>query len=428
MNPSFPPTRAAALAGLGAMRTQSYASSRNHLDGAVTHLSPYLTHGLLNLPEVAALAAARHALPIEHKFVQELAWREFFHHVWQHQGEAIFSSLHAGPRPDADYAAAVPDDIRQGCTGVPVIDTAVRQLYACGWLHNHARMWLASYVVHVRGVHWRAGADWLVAHLLDGDLASNHLSWQWVAGTGSHKPYLFNAENVARFEGNERGWASPGSVVDTDYATLERWARGTAALPPAPSARARAAAGGVDEPALGHRPPADVAVPALLTASQANALAKTLAGREVWLVHPWSLVDPVSGQRSGTPGQVLRLGVWPAEFHARWPWSAARWHFVRTALVAASDQVVWADSGTLQQALAKAASVRCTDNGHLPADWPADWRLPAARLLAEPDRPCPSFSQFWRQATRGYDKHQAWHRVRSDGQADQADQADLFED
>ena len=73
MNPSFPPTRAAALAGLGAMRTQSYASSRNHLDGAVTHLSPYLTHGLLNLPEVAALAAARHALPIEHKFVQELA-------------------------------------------------------------------------------------------------------------------------------------------------------------------------------------------------------------------------------------------------------------------------------------------------------------------------------------------------------------------
>ena len=170
MTPSFPPTRAAALAGLGAMRTQSYASSRNHLDGAVTHLSPYLTHGLLNLPEVAALAAARHALPIEHKFVQELAWREFFHHVWQHRGEAIFSSLHGGPRPDADYAAAVPDDIRQGRTGVPVIDTAVRQLYDCGWLHNHARMWLASYVVHVRGVHWRAGADWLVAHLLDGDL------------------------------------------------------------------------------------------------------------------------------------------------------------------------------------------------------------------------------------------------------------------
>jgi deoxyribodipyrimidine photolyase len=47
--------------------------------------------------------------------------------------------------------------------------------------------------------HWRAGADWLVLHLLDSDLASKHLSWQWVAGTASHKPCLFNAENVARY-------------------------------------------------------------------------------------------------------------------------------------------------------------------------------------------------------------------------------------
>ena len=421
MTPSFPPTRAAALAGLGAMRTQSYASSRNHLDGAVTRLSPYLTHGLLNLPEVAALAAARHALPIEHKFVQELAWREFFQHVWSHQGEAIFTSLHEGPRPEAAYASSVPDDIRQARTGLPVIDQAVRQLYAVGWLHNHARMWLASYVVHVRGVHWRAGADWLVAHLLDGDLASNHLSWQWIAGTGSHKPYLFNADNVARHVGNAQGWASPGSVVDTDYATIERWARGTAALPPAPPA---GRPGGVDEPALGHRPPADLAVPALLTAPQATALGKTLAGRDVWLVHPWALVDPVGGSRSGTPGQVLRLGVWPAEFFARWAWSAARWRFVATAMAAATDQRVWADSATLHTVLGRAASVRCTDNGHLPADWPADWRQPAPRLLPEPDRACSSFSQFWRQATAGYAKHQAWHRVMAAEQADPLDEAD----
>ena len=83
------------------------------------------------------------------------------------------------------YAPELPADIRQACTGVPVIDQAVRMLYATGYVHNHARMWLASYVVHLRKVHWRAGADWLVAHLLDGDLARNHLSWRWVAGTGS---------------------------------------------------------------------------------------------------------------------------------------------------------------------------------------------------------------------------------------------------
>ena len=76
---------------------------------------------------------------------------------------------------------------------------AVRQLYATGTPHNHARMWLASYVVHLRKVHWRSAANWLYANFLDGDLASNHLSWQWVAGTRSSKPYLFNTDNVAHY-------------------------------------------------------------------------------------------------------------------------------------------------------------------------------------------------------------------------------------
>jgi deoxyribodipyrimidine photo-lyase len=79
-------------------------------------------------------------------------------------------------------------------------------------------MWLASYVVHVRKVHWRCGADWLYGHLLDGDLASNHLSWQWVAGTGSSKPYLFNADNVARYA--SAPWHSPHTVLDTSYEAL----------------------------------------------------------------------------------------------------------------------------------------------------------------------------------------------------------------
>jgi len=74
-------------------------------------------------------------------------------------------------------------------------------------------MWLASYVVHMRKVHWRTGADWLHGHLLDGDLASNHLSWQWVAGTGSSKLYIFNADNVARYA--PASWHSPGTVIDT---------------------------------------------------------------------------------------------------------------------------------------------------------------------------------------------------------------------
>lgn len=77
------------------------------------------------------------------------------------------------------------------------------QLVTTGWLHNHARMWMAAWLVHWRRVHWKAGADWFLEHLLDGDPASNHLSWQWVASTFSHKPYFFNRGNLERYsDGN----------------------------------------------------------------------------------------------------------------------------------------------------------------------------------------------------------------------------------
>ena len=272
---------------------------------------------------------------------------------------------------------------------MPVVDAAVRQLYASGWLHNHARMWLASYVVHVRGVHWRAGADWLLAHLIDGDRASNHLSWQWIAGTASHKPYLFNADNVARYTGAEfADWASPGSVVDTDYATLERWARGQA---PLPAARPLPVAQGIDAPVLWHSPPPGLAPVASL------ATIGSTAGRPVLLVHPWAMAEPAV---DADPA-LLRLGVWPAEHFAAWPWPERRWAFVAARLQQVSQHQVWADAAQLQQALAGAASVRTADHPELPTSWPAAWRQPTAQLLPEPARLCSSFSQFWRQATRG---------------------------
>ncbi|GAC1670199.1 MAG: hypothetical protein NVS9B2_15880 [Steroidobacteraceae bacterium] len=193
--PTVVHTLAAAQARIAAVRPAAYARTRNALDGAVSQLSPYITHGFVTLAEVLAGVAKRHARGVQHKFVYELGWRAYFRHVWQHRGDGILQSLREGPLPDAAYARELPADIRQACTGVPVVDEAIRTLYATGMLHNHARMWLASYVVHLRKVHWRTGADWLYVHLLDGDLASNHLSWQWVAGTGSSKPYLFNADN-----------------------------------------------------------------------------------------------------------------------------------------------------------------------------------------------------------------------------------------
>ena len=377
----FPPTLAAARARIGAVRPADYARSRNAIEGAVTQLSPYITHGVISLPEVLAGVAARYRLDVQHKFVFELGWREYFRHVWQHRGGAILQSLHEGVLPELAYAPELPADIRQARTGVPAIDTAVRTLYATGTLHNHARMWLASYVVHLRKVHWRAGADWLVAHLLDGDLASNHLSWQWVAGTGSHKPYLFNADNVARYA--PAAWHSSGSVIDQSYETLDAMARSSRPVPAAPQGE------GVEEPAVRS---------VAQGRSAAQPQPADVAGRDVWLVHPWALSEPPVD----LPAGCMRLGLWPSEHHDAWPWGKARWEFVGTRM-AALTPLSWRDSRQeLAQALAGARSVQTLADPHISALLPsAVVQREPLRLFADVDRSCASFSTWWARSTRG---------------------------
>ncbi|MGA0954790.1 MAG: FAD-binding domain-containing protein, partial [Burkholderiaceae bacterium] len=217
------PTDEAVQARLSSVHVANYSRTRNHLDGAVTYLSPYLTHGFLSLAEVVESTRKNQSLEPSDKLFSEFAWRAFFHHVWSHLGDDIFQSIRPGLQ-DVNYQHEIPHDVIEARTGLAVIDMAVQTLYATGYLHNHARMWLASYLVHLRHIHWRVGADWLYGHLLDGDLASNHLSWQWVASTFSVKPYLFNAENVARYAPSD--WHCPTSLLDTSYEHLEAMARG----------------------------------------------------------------------------------------------------------------------------------------------------------------------------------------------------------
>ena len=90
---SFPGTRQAALERVSAVRPGDYARSRNAIEGAVTGLSPYITHGLINLPELLAGVSAKQPLDVQHKFVFELGWREYFRHVWAFRGVDIFRSL-----------------------------------------------------------------------------------------------------------------------------------------------------------------------------------------------------------------------------------------------------------------------------------------------------------------------------------------------
>jgi deoxyribodipyrimidine photo-lyase len=380
----FAPTREAALARIAAVRPGDYARYRNAIDGAVTRLSPYLTHGFISLPATHAAIAEHHALDAQHKLVYEFGWREYWHHVWSHRGDAMFRSLHEGLLPDDAYAVELPIDIREARTGVPAIDLAVQTLYATGYLHNHARMWLASYVVHLRKVHWRAGADWLYAHLLDGDLASNHLSWQWIAATASHKPYLFNAENVAKYA--PPAWHSPRTVIDTTYEALDRIARQAEAI------EARPLAHGVEQPSLLSHPPT--------AQGFAAPEAGTVAGRDVWLVHPWSLGEPPSE----LPADCLKLAVVIVDWHEHWPWSAGRWRFVAERQRALAE-VRWLGSiDTLRTALAGARSVHAIDDPHYAQALRSlrdDIALrPVARLFPTVARCCDSFSQWWRLAQR----------------------------
>ena len=193
---------AAAQERLAAIDPGAYGRSRNHLDGAVTALSPFIRHGVLTLAAVRDAVLGRITRRLEgEKLINELGWRDYWQRLWAQLGDGIWEDrepLKTG-HPAAAYAAELPADIAAGSTGLACMDAFADQLTSTGWLHNHARMWLAAYVVHWRRVRWQAGARWFLQHLLDGDPASNNLSWQWVASSFSHKPYIFNRANLERF-------------------------------------------------------------------------------------------------------------------------------------------------------------------------------------------------------------------------------------
>jgi len=166
----------------------SYTSTRNHLDGAVSRLSPYLTRGVISLPAVRERILQKHSLDTAQKFIQELAWREYFQKVFASKQQAIFADLRfsrADWRHDELVSAIV-----SGETSIQAIDEQIAQLYETGYMHNHARMWTAMLACNVAKANWKNMSRWMYYHLIDGDLASNTLSWQWVSGTSIQKQYV----------------------------------------------------------------------------------------------------------------------------------------------------------------------------------------------------------------------------------------------
>ena len=180
----------------------NYAKTRNFLQGAVTRLSPYLRYGVLSLAQVrdAVLQTVQRPEDAE-KLINELGWRDYWQRLYKKLGNDIWKDQEPYKTGYSltDYSEELPVDIDKSSTSMVCIDSFSRDLHEIGYLHNHARMWLAAYIVHWRRVRWQVGAKWFLQHLLDGDPASNNLSWQWVASTFSHKPYFFNRENLERY-------------------------------------------------------------------------------------------------------------------------------------------------------------------------------------------------------------------------------------
>lgn len=195
--------RSVAEAVLQKVQPATYAATRNMLNGAVTRLSPYLKQGVVTLAEVRRSVRKRTPAQKAYKMLQELAWRDYYQRVYARIGEGVWHNIESYKTGVARYRENLPEDIEKGTTGAACIDAFAHDLKEVGYLHNHPRMWMAAYVVHHRRVRWQAGAYWFLQHLLDGDPASNNLSWQWVASTFAAKPYFFNRENLARYTENK---------------------------------------------------------------------------------------------------------------------------------------------------------------------------------------------------------------------------------
>jgi deoxyribodipyrimidine photo-lyase len=147
--------------------------------GGTTRLSPYLHFGC-----VSPLETERRVRDPE--LVRQLAWRDFFHQLLCARPETARADLRVRAEPWTGDAAAL-DAWKDGRTGYPIVDAAMRQLRREGWLPNRARLIAGSFLAKHLDVDWRAGADHFEALLVDGDVACNRGNWQWVAGTGADR-------------------------------------------------------------------------------------------------------------------------------------------------------------------------------------------------------------------------------------------------
>lgn len=203
-------------------RIAHYDSGRDQMAQAGTSmLSPYIRFGILSIQACARVALSADG-PGAAVWLSELAWRDFYTHIAAH-----FPHIRAGNYRRQYDALQWENDPRlfdawcRGQTGYPVVDAAMRQLTSTGWMHNRARMIVASFLTKDLLIDWRWGERFFMQHLLDGDTPANNGGWQWAASTGTDAQPYFRIFNPS----------SQGQRFDPDGAYVKRFVPELARVP-----------------------------------------------------------------------------------------------------------------------------------------------------------------------------------------------------
>jgi deoxyribodipyrimidine photo-lyase len=186
-----------------------------------SRLSPHLHFGEISPRQIHA-ALVEHVKQTDAKrrpdiepYLRELGWREFAYHLLFHFPETPtenFNPRFKGFRWDPPDKALL-ESWQQGRTGIPLVDAGMRELWHTGWMHNRVRMIVASFLTKNLRQHWHEGERWFWDTLVDADLASNTLGWQWVAGCGADAAPYFRVFNPV----------TQSKKFDPDGVYLKRW-------------------------------------------------------------------------------------------------------------------------------------------------------------------------------------------------------------
>lgn len=330
----FDPVRNAGLMRLAEFLPKAgpfYAQHRNTDEGAtesggarrnVSQLSPWLHAGLLSEAEVLDTVLGAHSARAAEKFIAEVFWRVYFKGYLE-QRPGIWRSYCDG-RDRALAAVEANSGLRRaygeataGCTGIAAFDHWAHELVNTGYLHNHARMWFASIWIFTLKLDWQLGADFFLRHLIDGDAASNTLSWRWVAGLHTKgKHYLARADNIARYTAGHPHGPLPAVGLAEDAEPIKETAefpRQRLDLPAAvtPDDLAQPFALLLHDEAAHHAPLDLPGAPALVIGA-ARSTARSPGGAAP-MVHQFAQGAVSEGMKQASAHYGCPAEAWPAE-------------------------------------------------------------------------------------------------------------------